>query len=75
MRTSLLTIAVSCLAATLLVAGGAHAHDFASFFQKNCVKSPERPPPLANLLVSYLQYLQLEVGEFGSGAGTLAGLS
>ncbi len=35
----------------------------------------ETPPPLCNLLVSFLQHLKLEVGEFSSGTGTMHGLS
>ena len=31
-------------------------------------------PPLANLLVSYLQHLNLEVDEFSTGSSTLNGL-
>ena len=34
----------------------------------------EKSPPLANLLVSFLQHLQLEIDEFSSGTGTLRGL-
>ena len=37
--------------------------------------NPEKSPPLANLLVSFLQHLQLEVDEFSSGNSTLTGLS
>lgn len=35
----------------------------------------DHAPPLANLLVSYLQHLNLEVDTFASGTGTLTGLS
>lgn len=35
----------------------------------------DHTPPLANLLVSFLQHLNLEVGEFSTGSGTLSGLS
>jgi hypothetical protein len=34
----------------------------------------DHAPPLANLLVSYLQHLNLEVDSFASGTGTLTGL-
>jgi len=53
----------------IIAAGGRFRHG------QHLAFDPERPPPLANLLVSYLQHLQLEVGEFSSGTGTLAGLS
>jgi hypothetical protein len=53
----------------IIAAGGRFRHG------QHLAFDPDRPPPLANLLVSYLQHLQLEVGEFGSGTGTLAGLS
>lgn len=36
--------------------------------------APDKSPPLANLLVSFLQHLQLEVDEFSSGHSTLTGL-
>jgi hypothetical protein len=52
----------------IVVAGGHFHHG------QHLAFSPERAPPLANLFVSYLQHLQLEVGEFSSGTGTLTGL-
>lgn len=37
--------------------------------------APDKSPPLANLLVSFLQHLGLEVDEFSSGNSTLTGLA
>ena len=53
----------------IIAAGGDFAHGQHLAFQ------PGSAPPLANLLVSFLQHLQLDVGEFSSGSGTLTGLS
>jgi hypothetical protein len=52
----------------IVVAGGRFRHGQHLGFD------PDRSPPLANLLVSFLQHLRLEVDEFSSGRGTLAGL-
>ena len=35
---------------------------------------PEKAPPLANLFVSYLQHLGLEVDDFSTGKGTMTGV-
>ena len=35
---------------------------------------PEKPPPLCNLFVSYLQHLGLEADEFSTGKSTMEGL-
>lgn len=53
----------------IVAAGGHFRHGQHLAFQQ------ESSPPLANLMVSYLQHhLQLEVGEFASGTGTLRDL-
>lgn len=52
----------------IVVAGGRFRHGGHLAFD------PADPPPLANLLVSFLQHLKLEVGEFSTGSGTLDGL-
>lgn len=52
----------------IVVAGGRFQHgQHLAFDQDNA-------PPLSNLLISFLQHLQLEVDEFSSGTGTLNGL-
>jgi len=52
----------------IIAAGGHFKHgQHLAFEQQNA-------PPLANLLVSFLQHMQLEVDEFSSGHGTLRGL-
>ncbi|MCA9247383.1 MAG: DUF1552 domain-containing protein, partial [Planctomycetales bacterium] len=53
----------------IVVAGGRFQHGQHLAFE------PQKSPPLANVLVSFLQHLELEVGEFSSGSGTLTGLS
>jgi hypothetical protein len=53
----------------IVVAGGRFQHGQYLAFDA------EKTPPLSNLLVSFLQHLQLKVGEFSSGTGTLTGLS
>ena len=52
----------------IITAGGRFRHG------QHLAFDPAKPPPLANLLVSLLQHLQLEVGEFSTGTGTLRGL-
>ncbi len=52
----------------IITAGGRFRHG------QHLAFDPATPPPLANLLVSFLQHLQLEVGEFSTGTGTLRGL-
>ncbi len=52
----------------ILAAGGRFTHG------QHLAFDPAKPPPLSNLLVSYLQHLQLDVGEFSTGTGTLRGL-
>jgi len=53
----------------VIAAGGHFRHG------QHLAFDPEHAPPLANLLVSFLQHLQLEVDEFSSGTGTLSGLA
>ncbi len=53
----------------IVVAGGRFQHG------QHLAFSAEQAPPLSNLLVSFLQHLQLEVDEFSSGTGTLSELS
>lgn len=52
----------------IIAAGGDFVHG------QHLAFDPKNSPPLANLLVSFLQHLQLEVGEFSTGKGTLTGL-
>ena len=53
----------------IVVAGGKFKHgQHLAFAQKSA-------PPLSNLLVSFLQHLQLDVDKFSSGTSTLSGLS
>src|SRR5262249_21703611 len=52
----------------VLLAGGGFRHG------QHLAFDPNRPPPLANLFVSVLQRLGLEVGRFASSTGTLTGL-
>lgn len=53
----------------IVAAGGRFAHGGHLAFERDAA------PPLANLLVSHLQHLGLEVGEFSTGTGTLRGLT
>lgn len=52
----------------IIAAGGHFPHG------QHLAFNPDNPPPLCNLLVSYLQHLGLEVDRFSSGVGTLNGL-
>ena len=52
----------------IIAAGGRFRHG------QHLAFDPDNSPPLANLLVSYLQHLQLEVDQFSSGSSTLRGL-
>ncbi len=52
----------------IIAAGGRFRHG------QHLAFSPDDAPPLANLLVSFLQHLQLDVDRFASGTGTLRGL-
>ena len=52
----------------ILAAGGAFQHG------QHLAFDPQQAPPLANLFVSFLQHLNLEVDEFASGHSTLTGL-
>ena len=52
----------------IVTAGGRFEHG------QHLAFAPDRSPPLANLLVSYLQHLQLEVDQFSTGRSTLSGL-
>jgi len=52
----------------IIAAGGHFRHG------QHLAFDPKNPPSLCNLLVSYLQHLGLETGEFGSGKSTLTGL-
>lgn len=52
----------------IIAAGGHFKHGQHLAFDE------QSAPPLANLLVSFLQHMQLEVDEFSSGHGTLRGL-
>lgn len=53
----------------ILAAGGRFRHGGHLAFEA------ESAPPLANLLVSFLQHLQLDVDQFSTGTGTLTGLT
>lgn len=53
----------------IVVAGGRFQHG------QHLAFGAAHAPPMSNLLVSFLQHLQLEVSEFSSGTGTLTGLS
>ncbi|MEZ5941659.1 MAG: DUF1552 domain-containing protein [Planctomycetaceae bacterium] len=53
----------------LVVAGGRLSHGHHLAF------APDKAPPMANVFVSFLQHLQLEVDQFASGMSTLNGLS
>ncbi len=53
----------------IIAAGGHFQHG------QHLAFDPAKPPPLCNLLVSFLQHLGLEVDEFSSGRSTLTGLS
>ncbi len=53
----------------LVVAGGRLRHG------RHLAFGPDHTPPMANVLVSMLQHLNLDVDEFSTGAGTLTGLS
>jgi hypothetical protein len=53
----------------ILAAGGHFQHG------QHLAFDPDRSPPLANLLVSFLQHLGLEADRFASGTGTLSGLA
>ncbi|MCA9263142.1 MAG: DUF1552 domain-containing protein [Planctomycetales bacterium] len=53
----------------VVVAGGRFRHG------QHLAFDPNRSPPLANLMVSFLQHLQLEVDQFSTGTGTLPGLT
>lgn len=53
----------------IVVAGGRLRHG------QHLAFGPDHAPPLANILVSLLQHLQIEVDQFASGTGTLSGLS
>ncbi|MEZ6065502.1 MAG: DUF1552 domain-containing protein [Planctomycetaceae bacterium] len=52
----------------IVVAGGRFQHG------QHLAFDDQKGPPLANLLVSFLQHLQLDVDAFATGTGTLAGL-
>jgi hypothetical protein len=53
----------------IIAAGGHFNHG------QHLAFDPEKSPPLANLLVSFLQHLNLEVDRFSSGTGSLGGLT
>ena len=53
----------------IIAAGGRFQHG------KHLAFDPTRPPPLCNLMVSYLQHLGLDVDQFSSGTSTLTGLA
>ncbi len=53
----------------IVVAGGRLQHG------QHLAFNEAKAPPLANVLVSFLQHLNLEVDEFSTGTGTLNGLS
>jgi hypothetical protein len=53
----------------VLLAGGGFKHG------QHLPFNPENPPPLCNLYVSMLQRLGIETDKFGTGTGTLTGLS
>jgi hypothetical protein len=52
----------------ILAAGGQFRHG------QHLAFDPDDSPPLANLLVGFLQHLQLDVDRFASGTSTLTGL-
>src|SRR5262245_45945412 len=58
----------SCKNLPVLLAGGGFRHG------QHLTFDPQQPPPLANLYVTMLQRLGLEVEQFGSSTGTLSGL-
>ncbi len=58
----------SCKNLPMLLAGGGFKHGQHLAFE------PTKTPPLANLFVSMLQRLGLEIDKFGTSTGTLAGL-
>ena len=58
----------SCKNLPMLLAGGGFKHGQYLVFDK------DKGPPLANLFVSMLQRLGLEIDKFGSSKGTLTGL-
>jgi hypothetical protein len=58
----------SCKNLPILLAGGGFKHGQHLAFDKG------KEPPLANLFVSMLQRLGLEIDKFGTSAGTLPGL-
>jgi hypothetical protein len=53
----------------IVVAGGRFQHGQHLAFEE------AKAPPLANVLVSFLQHLNLDVDQFSTGTGTLTGLS
>jgi hypothetical protein len=53
----------------IVAAGGQFRHG------QHLAFDPEKSPPLANLLVSFLQHLAFDVDKFSSGTGTLTGLA
>jgi len=53
----------------IVVAGGQLRHGQHLAFQ------PDSAPPLANVFVSFLQHLEIEVDEFSTGKGTLEGIT
>lgn len=53
----------------IVVAGGRFQHGRHLAFEESSA------PPLANVMVSFLQHLKLEVDRFSTGTGTLTGLS
>jgi hypothetical protein len=52
----------------IIAAGGHFRHG------QHLAFDPLKPPPLCNMLVSFLQHLGLEIDSFASGTGTLSGL-
>lgn len=52
----------------IITAGGHFRHG------QHLAFDPDSPPPMCNLLISYLQHLGLEVDRFSSGTSTLTGL-
>lgn len=53
----------------IVVAGGNFQHG------QHLAFNEDKAPPMANILVSFLQHLELEIDEFSTGTGTLTGLS
>jgi len=53
----------------ILAAGGHFRHG------QHLAFDPQKSPPMANLLVSFLQHLELQTDRFSSSTGTLSGLS